>query len=156
MARIKNTTTPMDFRSLKHEGALTGDTNDCAVIAVAVACGVPYKEAQAALTLLGRRMRGGTQRNHTRRAIEQFGFRIVEWTSAQKIRMIHSYPSPHNRLHGITSHHPRRFPAQWATVHNNMLLFSRRHVLALKNGAVQDWSINNALRIGEVWEVHKR
>lgn len=155
MPRIKRVELPTDYRSLHFESNKLGEANDCAVVAVALACDVSYAAAHARLVELGRKLRKGTRRTLTENAIRSFGFTVRYWSFRERVAMVDSYPEPHRRvLKSITSHHPRRFPAAWANV-GTVLLFSARHVLCFKKGTVLDWSINKALRINEVWEIRK-
>lgn len=156
MARLTRTHEPKDFTHLSIDARIIGETNDCAVKAVAIVCGISYHEAHAELKKQGRKARCGTYRHQTRAAIEALGFKITEWTFMEMQQFIESrYPGNHKGLKSITSHHPRRFPKAWANCHPNMLFFSSSHVMAVKDGEVKDWAINNALRIQKIWEIEK-
>lgn len=156
MPSIKRIDLSLDFKSLEVEAFAIGDKNDCAVKAVAIVCDVPYKLVHERLTALGRKKGRGTKRTTTESLVKSLGFEIRKWTFKERLDMVKSYPSPHCRvLHNITIHHPRRFPAAWANVHPNLLLFSRGHVSALKNGQLIDWAVNKAKRVYEVWEIRE-
>lgn len=154
MAKINRVDHPVDFKSMCIHSSENKENNDCAVKAVAIVCGVSYREAKEKLNGLGRKDGRGTHRWTTEEAIKSLGFSVRKWSIRERLDMIATYPSPHDRLHSITSHHPRRFPKSWEAMEGkSLLLFSRGHVLAYKNGMVQDWSINKALRIREIWEI---
>lgn len=155
MPRIKSTLRPTAFTAKQIEASALRENNDCSVKAISIACGVPYAEVHALMKSLGRKDRRATPRIISRRTVEALGYRIREWSIAERINMIRSYPRPHCGLSSITTHHPRRFPAAWVGCHSNMIWTTARHMLAVKDGAVQDWSINNALRVDTIWEVEK-
>jgi len=142
------------YHSIQAESSSMNERNDCAVVAISIVTGVPYKEVHVALKDAGRKNREGTYQHESKRAIEALGFKARSWSFMEYQRMINSYPANHSQLHNITSHHPNRFPKQWAGK-TNLLLFSRHHVLALMDGKVQDWSVRNSLRIVYIWEITK-
>ena len=153
MPRIHRTSLSEDYCNMSIEAGKIGDRNDCAVRAISLACDVPYAEVHALLKKLGRKEGKGTPLIASERAIMELGFRIRKWPFAEHRGMIATYPSPHNRLHSITTHHLRRFPQAWAGCHPNMIWITARHMLAVKDGVVRDWSINRALRVWHIWEI---
>lgn len=155
MSRIQRTSLSEDFRSLSIEADKIGERNDCSVKAISIACGVPYAEVHALLKKFGRKEGKGTPLIASDRAIKELGFKIREWSFMERQEMIKSYPSPHNGLHSITTHHLRRFPQAWAGCHPNMIWITSQHMLAVKDGVVRDWSINRALRVTRIWEIEK-
>jgi len=155
MSRIHRTSFSEDFHRLSIEAHKIGERNDCAVKAIAIACGVPYAEVHALLKRLGRQEGKGTPVPISRQAIKQLGFRIREWSVGEYWRKISTYPSPHHRLRSITTHHLRRFPEAWADCHPNMIWVTARHMLAVKDGTVRDWSINRALPVRLIWEIER-
>lgn len=155
MSRIPHTSLSEDFRNLSTEAGKIGERNDCSVKAISIACGVPYAEVHALLKKLGRKDGQGTSLITSKMAITELGFRIRKWSLDEHRGMIDTYPSPHNRLCSITTHHLRRFPQAWAGCHPNMIWITSQHMLAVKDGAVRDWSINRALRVRCIWEIEK-
>lgn len=155
MARKSRTTHPSEFTLLDTLAKAKGETNDCAVKAVALACDVPYDVAHAALREAGRQDKQGTFHWTTRKAIKKLGFKVREWTFKEKQAAIKKYPGVHSKLAYITTHHPRRFPEAWEGCHPNMLWRSARHILSVKDGKVMDWSVNNSLRVVDIWEIEK-
>src|SRR5690606_23917614 len=103
------------------------------------------------LKKLGRKDKGATPVYVSEQAINQLGFKIRKWSFAERRGMIETYPSPHNGLRSITTHHLRRFPQAWAGCHPNMIWITARHMLAVKDGVVHDWSINRVLRVWNIW-----
>lgn len=130
----------------------TAEKNDCAVKAVAVVCNVAYDEAWTALNKLGRKTGKGTPREMTRKAIEDFGFKI-ELVDLESVKA--TYPKPHSGLKNITTHHHERFPEAWGTERklNNTLLFSKGHVSAFKDGVLHDWSVGRKLHVWQMWHI---
>ncbi len=155
MSRIHRTSLTEDYQGRTIESDKIGEANDCSVKAISIVCGVPYSEVHALLKGLGRKDRAATPTALSRKAITAFGFRIREWGFMEMKTKIRSYPAPHNDLRSITTHHPRRFPQAWADCHPNMIWVTSGHMLAVKGGVVQDWSINRALRVRQIWEIEK-
>lgn len=156
MARIQSTAAPHFFNLMHAESRSMGETNDCAVKAVAIACDVSYAEAHEAMKALGRKNRNGTNfYNITTKAIEGFGFTLKSWGLVERDEVIKSYPGVHSGLKNITTHHPRRFPQVWSKFHGNLLFHTKGHILAVRDGIVCDWTVNHAKRVVGVYEVHK-
>lgn len=155
MARINRTNDPVTFTQLHATSRSMGENNDCSVKAIAIACDTPYAEVLALMTRLGRKPGHGTPFSVSRAAIRALGYSIREWSFMEIRAMVRTYPGAHKNLHSITTHHPRRFPAAWKGCHRNMIWSSNNHMLAVKDGAVVDWSINRALSIRCIWEIEK-
>lgn len=155
MPRIKRIGYSPIFNSLHAEAGAINENNDCAVKAVALTCNVPYSVAHETLAKLGRKKRKATWNPLIKDAIRQLGFNLRVWSFDECWALIKSYPGVHGRvLTSITTHHPRRFPKQWAQFKDRRLLFLvRGHIGAVIGGELIDWSVNKAKRVTEVWEV---
>jgi len=120
------------------------EDNDCGVKALAVLAKVSYEDAHSALSLCGRINRRGCSTFQLRTACRLLGYDLQEidpWEMIKKYRG--SYPS---RLCGVTTYHPNKFPEAWKDG-ETYLLFTRRHVVAVKNGETIDWTTNRSLRV---------
>lgn len=157
MARIKKTSFSPDFTALVEEAQAVGEVNDCSVKAVALVTGRPYREVHAAFAAAGRRSGRGTPRNVSQAALRLLGVQWREWSTAEKVAMIRSYParSAGKRARSyITTTHWRRFPEAWAPHSGKrLIILTATHMLAVVDGEVKDWSVNHALRVDEIWEV---
>lgn len=134
------------------------ERNDCAVIAFSIVTGMSYADSHAMLKKNGRKDRKCTFIDTTYSALQEAGFRYRRWGHIKMQQMIKSYPGVHGQfLKNITTHHPARFSAQWAPeLKGKTLLFrTKKHILAVKDGKVQDWSRNCALRVVEIIEVER-
>lgn len=159
MPRLTRKPVPTAFNDLRAEASALGENNDCSVKAVAILTGLPYAKVHAAFAAAGRVARKGTPHAVTDRALAALGFKLVPfgeqgWTKnaagdfVQKWEqeVLSRYPGAHKNMKGLTSHQPARFPQAWAGL-PNMLIETRGHHLAFKDGAVVDWSVNSARRI---------
>lgn len=154
MPKIKRVMLSKEFEALALEAREFKEKGDCAIKAISIVCDVSYKEVYDCLATYGRQPNTGVYHSEIARALRNFDFRYRSWTFAEKIAMVQSYPKPHNRLHGITTHHPRRFKKAWEKhKEKKLLIFSVRHVAAFKDGMVHDWSINTSHRVTEIWEI---
>jgi hypothetical protein len=152
MPALKPTTLPDGFLALKVERQAHNEHRDCTVIAIAAVTGKPYAECREALARAGRRSRRGCYPEQQEAALRELGFKVRTWTSSEMVEMCRSYPL--KGIPGITTHHPRRFPKQWAQHAGRKLLFySRGHVSAFVGGVVQDWAINRSKRVVRIKEV---
>jgi hypothetical protein len=150
MARIEKTSAPLDYRTLTlNSEKAQYENNDCTVKAVALVCQVSYEVAHAELARLGRRPGKGCNASVWLLAIRNLGF---ELRCVHPHEIISRFPSSHQKLKGLTSHHPRRFPKHWD---NSKVYVARSsgHAFAIIKGETQDWSINKVLRIRSIWEV---
>ena len=153
--KIAKALKPELYSALRENSRAIGEKDDCSVIAVASACSVTYTEAHAALEKAGRKQGKATPISVTEEALRSLGFSAKMMLGREVRKNIDTYPHPHNHLKNVTTHHPRRFPEVWENYHPNMLWFTRDHVLSVKDGKVQDWSINNSLRVTQIWLVEK-
>ena len=152
--RPKTTIPPSDmYCRITQERAQSGitDRNDCAVVAVAAACDVPYSVAHAALAAQGRKQFRGTRTGMTHAAVRALGFDVRE-VSAEA--MIKQYPGSHKNLRNVTTHHPERFHAVWADGRRYLFTVAG-HVLAVVNGQNCDWTKGRAKRVLWICEVTK-
>lgn len=149
----KRTTTSETYKNVAKGSAEFNDCNDCTVIAIAVATGTPYKKVHAILKRLGRKPGKGTSIENMKRCCKELGFKMEAWDWRQYSEPLSQYPKAWN-ARWITTHQPRRRPKVWAQYKDRVLIFhTARHVAAVKDAKVHDWSINNSLRVHTVYEV---
>jgi hypothetical protein len=151
MPRIKRVLPSAEFEGLRRVASDNNEKGDCAVKALVLLTGLPYAQVNQALIEGGRKPRRGTQWWVMDRGLEILGFKrekIDGWIE----KMIASYPGGHSRMAHITTHHPRRFKKQWQGV-EPLLLDCSRHVAAFKDGVVHDWTINQSMRVNNVFRI---
>jgi hypothetical protein len=156
MARIKTCAMDTEYLNVRCDSRSMNETNDCTVVAISIVCGVSYEVAHNALKTHGRKDRQGAYRGTQLRAIESLGFHVASvYRHHIKEGIIAKYPAPHNTLQSATTHHPERFKKIWGALESNLLLFTKRHVSAYKDGVVKDWAKGKAKRVEEIWVVRK-
>jgi hypothetical protein len=149
MPSIKYVSKTETYQDMVTESFSEKEKNDCAVKALAITCCVTYKVAREALAEQGRKPGKGTDNLHLRSAIEALGKKAI----ARPVRgFINNYPSPHNNLKGVTTHHPDRFNSVWADG-KSYLFFKKGHVLAVVNGTNHDFTRGRAFHVHTIWEV---
>lgn len=152
MPAPKKIALPDAFNAMEEERKAVNEHRDCTVKALAILTGRSYGDCRKALAEAGRANRRGAFHTTQRKAIEALGFSIREWTSREKIELVMSYPK--KGIAGLTTHQPRRFPQAWAPHADKLLLlYSRGHVSAYRDGVVQDWAINRAKQVYMIWEL---
>lgn len=158
MARVVRTTEPTEYRNARRVSSAMNESNDCAVVAITLATGVAYDIVHSILKKHGRKNRKGTNLYMMKACLIELGFNYRVWSVGERVAVIHQYPGQHKGLSSITTHHPRRFAKVWARQHKNLFFFtsSWRHVLAVKDGEVQDYTVNKAQRIEEIWEISRK
>lgn len=152
MPKIKRTEHPEEFKVMRNAASYAGESNDCAVVAVALLCKQPHNEVAELSYALGRVKGKGTHWPIIRAMFKHYGYELARM---ERRHFLDQYPKPHcNVLKNVTTHHPRRFPGVFDDG-NEYLLNCRTHVAALVGGQVKDWSINNSLKVSEVYLVRK-
>jgi hypothetical protein len=161
----------MSFREQHQQSAAFNESNDCAVKAVSLATGTPYAKVHELMAKHGREARKGTYWNTIRRTVEELGFNLEPWSyryvpfgrSIDPVKdrcltsLIKTYPGRHGEvLKSITTHHPVRFAEQWKFARGKSFIAEvrgGRHVAAIVNGEVHDWTKGRAMRVIVMWEV---
>ncbi len=118
---------------------LDGEGLDCAVIAVAISCRVPYATAHALFEKAGRRKGGRTPRHMTEEVLDALGFEWVKFKPRQK---------------NGSGYTPKTIGAACRGGH--YMAYVKSHVLAVVNGEVQDWTKNRTHRVKYVWRIIKK
>ncbi len=129
-----------------------GDTNDCAVRAVAVTTGIDVNKVRDLHTAHGRKLGKGTPMSMTRAVIQQLGF---EMTLVHPSTFINRYPGAHSNLQNVTTHHPARFNKVWADG-ERYILHVRGHLAGVVNGEVHDWASKNSKRVFAIYRITPR
>lgn len=150
MAKVAKTLVPQDFFELRK--GLADDKNFCAAIALAALTGIDAVVVRDALEGAGRKRNCATYSYQMRTALNSFGFDMIQLDWREHAKIIESYPGVHRKLKHITTHRPRRFKKAWADK-GNMLMITPDHAAALVDGEVVDWSINNSLRVIDLYRI---
>jgi hypothetical protein len=109
------------------------DKNDCSVRALAVACGVPYAVASMAFSVLGRRLKAGTDLRTTERLHEEIlGMERIQAAEGMDLGTF----------------------VQYATK-GRFVVHKRGHAFAVVDGVLHDWETTTkpGTRILRVWRV---
>ena len=121
-------------QAIKKSSAAQGETNDCTVIAVAIATGKAYDEVHNIFRRCGRKRRRGCSTWTVEKALSVLGFK-VEKLEKWKGKTCTSLDLPRK---------------------DNYIAFTCNHALAVKFGLVKDWSAQRRNRITEVWKIIPR
>jgi hypothetical protein len=110
-----------------------GEKNDCAVVAIAIACQVEYRLAHYLLKKRGRKYRRGTRMNDIVHVVKLLGYRLT--------------PVP------VKSKTVRTLGREMVNTEGHYFVRATGHVLAIVDGSVQDWTSNRLKRVLGVWKV---
>lgn len=153
MARIVRKSPTQTYFAAADAVAAAGDENACFPTAIAILADIPVERALAAFAEAGRQQGKGTPFFTARKACELLGYRLERQSKFWMIEMIATYPGVHKNLKNITSRHPVRFAKQWAG--QSVMLHMDRHVAAVKDGVMHDWSVNRAKHVLDVYKLVK-
>jgi len=143
------------YQDIREAADRHGEWNDCTVVAISLATDTPYDRVHAILKRLGRQKGKGTSIANMKECCAELGFTMRNWTHQEYIEVLRAYPKSW-RSTVITTHQPRRCPKAWAPYSNRRFIFhTARHVAAVIDSKVHDWSINNSLRVNTVYEITK-
>tara|TARA_R100001463_G_scaffold2401_5_gene10161 strand:- start:2030 stop:2419 length:390 start_codon:yes stop_codon:yes gene_type:complete len=118
-------------QSILAEKKAIQDTNDCTVIAVAIATGKSYKEVHEVFRLSGRKPKRGCTTWMVEKVLFRLGYHV------EKLETWRGKTCATLSL-------PRQ---------NNYIAFTTDHALAVKFGLIKDWTDGKRNRIKEVWEI---
>lgn len=132
----------------------TGDTNDCAVKAIAIATGADPIDVQARLATLGREKGKGTLLSDVKTVMSDLGYSMTAFSPK---KVIAEYPGVHSNLQNVTTGHATRFPEAWAKLFadKTLLIFSTEHFSCFIDGKHEDWSRNRSKRVQAIYIVKK-
>lgn len=123
----------MNYLKTKSYAIAKGETNDCAVKAISIACDVPYHVAHKAAAVYGRIARKGTYMSTTQATVSALGFSMVAVDStARTVKSLDRDP---------------------AVQKGHYMALVSRHILAVIDGKVEDWSEDTARRIKQVYKI---
>ena len=162
----------MDYSEIKNTKEFKGDDNQCTVIASSVVFNVPYSKMHEFYAQNGRKNGKGLTGFKTNEMILKVakihGYRVTSYGIMKK----YSYDGNCRKFAGckyVELGHPDNDgeilvkSKTQLTVSNfreylpkaNYILGTRSHVLAVQNGAVNDWTENRKHRINRIWIIEK-
>lgn len=112
-----------NYQFLRECGDEMGEKRDCAVIALAVVTGRPYSEIHYELKKLGRRSRCGTHRHLQTKVLDLYGLKAEDISGFYEGSSVRSVAP--------------RLPSQ-----GKFLVYSHKHVSAVRDGIVEDWAVD--------------
>lgn len=123
-------------KQLKKKSALHGETNDCAVKAIAIVANADYDEVHALLKAHGRKDGKGTPWAAIWATLKALGVWVgpVDHTNIERAKTVRHLPAVL----------PKR---------GRFLVYTRGHILAVVNGEVMDWTKGRRHRPKLAWEV---
>lgn len=110
------------------------DKGFCAVVAVAVACGVGFGKAYHTLKRQGRIHGNGTYTRDIMQALETLGMKMTP-------------------IEGVHGRQVRTMPKVLGK--GMFIVFIRGHVLTIRDGQVVDWTEGRAHRVIHAWKIEE-
>lgn len=124
--------------------------NDCAVVSVMLATGLPYVEVHHAMRKHGRPHRRGMYSVHCIEAIKSLGFRL-EPVKIQEV--IKAMPAPANKARHLTTMNIAKHGKD--LLPGSYFIFINGHFLCVKDGRVLDWSHGYPRRVKLMYKLVK-
>lgn len=153
MARPAQLDKSDEYAAIRRDSYAHGEGNDCAVVALAVACGVAYAVAREALAAAGRKTGKGTYFAQTEVALAALGFRAEQVSTARFVQ--ERYPRAFAAKQvKITTHHADRFPGVFQKG-ETFLMRTQGHILCVKDGVNHDWTRGKAKQVILMYRVVK-
>lgn len=154
MGKIAKTDLSPLYSSASQQVKDSGDRAACSVIAVSILCGVSVEEATKALEVAGRKKGEGAWDETIEAALSQFGVEVEKFDYAKRQEVIAAYPGAGPGLKNMTAHHPVRYAAKWKELGlTDGLMFTRGHVIALKDGVAHCFQAQTMKRLVGLWIV---
>ena len=135
----------MNYEQVHKESESISERNDCAVKAVALATGVPYKEVHSLMARYGRKHRCGTKMSTTKAVLKQLG---IEFSEDDFEYPVYYRNKKFDIGAGCTTTVRTQHSYSTKTIHKALpkrgryLVFSRSHMSAFVNGKLEDWAEN--------------
>tara|TARA_A100000171_G_C2109866_1_gene134424 strand:+ start:387 stop:956 length:570 start_codon:yes stop_codon:yes gene_type:complete len=153
----------MDYKTIKNSTAYKLDKNCCTVVASSIAFNVPFEEMQTYFFKHGRkRNRGYWMRNIIKEIAKDYGYKV---TSYDKINDYHYIDKKRVNTSCFWNHETNEKTLENCSITVNncsaylgkgtYILGVSRHVLALKNGIVEDWTKGRKHRINRIYKIEK-
>lgn len=142
------------FSQLMADSKNAGETNDCTVKAVAVACGVDYTDAHNAMRRAGRKSRRGAYKESTEKAVKSLGctmekivttewcYRTSRWTADATALKNNGFGKTIKTAMGRNVDKNAHF-----------IIFTRGHAVGATGGQIHDWTDGRQHRIKQVWKI---
>lgn len=154
MGKIAQTELSPLFSAASQQVKDSGDRNSCSVIAVSILCGVSIEEATKALEAAGRKKGEGAWDETIEAALNSFGVTVEKFNYQKRQEVIAAYPGAGPGLKNMTAHHPVRYAAKWKELGlTDGLMFTRGHVIALKDGVAHCFQAQTMKRLVGLWIV---
>jgi len=116
------------------------ETNDCAVIALAIVMRTTYKATHAICAAHGRKVRGSTRTRQTFASIESAGFAV------EKVK--------NNRQKSGSKFTPKTIGEKCKRGY--YMCFCNGHVFAVVNGTVEDWTNGRQHHINDIYKIVRK
>lgn len=127
------------YSSLINNDRVSGETNDCTVVATSLVTGLPYGLVHKAFADAGRKPRGGCNRSVQRIAWKSLGYEVAFSVGAKKFKIDSGISSLKKgrflSAKQINEHYEEYFK-YWPP----FLVYCSGHVAAVVDGKLQDWT----------------
>ena len=124
------------YKKMREQSAKLNETNDCAVVAIALTCKQPYEKIHTLLAKQGRRKRQGTYDHMMSAAYKELGYELV----------------PSKRFKSKTTVTLGR---EVKGTSGRYIVCTDRHVAAIVTGSLEDWTGGRRCHIKEIYKVQK-
>ncbi len=125
------------FERLNAESQEAGESGDCAVKAVCIVTGLPYRDVHRTFRVFGRKKGKGTKQQTRDDILHYLGYRVQDVTGHYEAKTVKTLEREVTRS-------------------QTLIVGVRAHCVAIKDGKVHDWTQGRCHRIKYVIKVTKR
>ena len=151
MAQVKNENQHKDYKAMRSTATKDfKETNDCGVIATAIAFGVSYKEAHAAYKRAGRKACKGVHYYQIEGAMEVIsrdtGIKFKHYDFERRAKVANKANVNRLTFNNVIRGLNKR---------KSYVVVGIGHMVALKNGRICDWSEGTRHHVENIYEVSR-
>lgn len=137
----------MSYNTASEISQAMGESNDCAVKAIAIATQTDYRTVHAMLKAAGRKDRKGTHFQAIKKVVGQLGFEM-EQLAGQRSYSFDEVAGRYAKLVGRAVKTAKHY-----LIRGEFLVFTRGHVLAVRDGVAEDWTAERGHRVTHIFKV---
>lgn len=154
---VKTETVDTGLYAAMHERSMSvfKESSDCAVKAVAIACGVTYDMAHATCAEKGRKPGGGMRWYAMKSAMRSLGFGVVSLDPEALDLILADIARQHKYVTAcLTTRQMDMFPEIFRNhLPGRYIIDTSQHVSAFTEGQLHDWAAASSKRIKGIYEV---
>lgn len=140
------------YAGMEARSKAMGETNDCAVIAVAIVTGTPYERVHEIMRSHGRRKKAGVSLGPILKTLRSLGYRAPFRSQAVDQAIVEMRTQKNYRVRNLTTRQLAMFPELFRDW-ERCLVNTSSHILAMTDGKIHDFSEARTFHVTSVMDV---